>query len=114
MAIGKGKGDLLTLFVSQSKVKDMKKIKPTLTYSDIEWLKSELVPAMADRVKSDLSQRLDWIITMLDKQAGKLQSIETELTLIRGALETNSTNLESLTKRVENLEKNVHITPLAD
>lgn len=83
----------------------MKKDKPSLTLSDIEWLKSELVPALADQVKKDISERLDWIVTILDKQAGNLQSIETELTLIRGAVESNSTNLESLTKRVENLEK---------
>ena len=53
-----------------------------LTKKDIDWLKSELVPALSGQVKKDLSKRLDWIETMLDKQSGNIQSIETELTRI--------------------------------
>lgn len=85
-----------------------------LTKADIDSLKSDLVPALSEQVKKDLSVRLDWIITMLDKQAGNLQSIETEVTLIRASLETDTTNQSLLEKRVKNLEKNVHITPRSD
>lgn len=85
-----------------------------LTKTDIDWLKSDLVPALSEQVKKDLSVRLDWIITMLDKQAGNLQSIETEVTLIRASLETDTTNQSLLEKRVKNLEKNVRITPRSD
>ena len=56
-----------------------------LTKTDIDWLKADLVPALSEQVKKDLSVRLDWIITMLDKQAGNLQSIETEVTLNHAA-----------------------------
>jgi len=81
---------------------------------DIDWLKSELVPALSDQVKKDLSERLDWIATMLDKQAGNLQSIDTEITLIRGSLDKKDSNKELLTKRVERLEKNLNLPPFAD
>jgi len=80
-----------------------------LTKGDIDWLKSELVPALSEQVKKDLSTRLDWIAAILDKQAGNLQSIETEVTLIRTSLETNATNQSSLEKRVENLEKHAKL-----
>ena len=53
-----------------------------LTKKDIDWLKSDLVPAVSGQVKKDLSERLDWIATMLDKQSGNLHSIETEITRI--------------------------------
>jgi len=84
-----------------------------LTKVDIDRLKSELVPALSTQVKKDLSERLDWIATMLDKQAGNLQSIETELTLIRASLETNTTDQSTLIKRVEKVEKhlNIPVTP---
>lgn len=85
-----------------------------LTKADIDSLKLDLVPALSEQVKKDLSVRLDWIITMLDKQAGNLQSIETEVTLIRASLETDTTNQSLLEKRVKNLEKNVRITPRSD
>jgi len=50
-----------------------------LTKADIDWLKSELVPALSEQVNKNLSKRLEWIITMLDKQSGNLQSIEKHL-----------------------------------
>lgn len=84
-----------------------------LTKTDIDWMKSVLVPALSEQVKKDLSSKLDWIVTMLDKQAGNLQSIETEVTLIRASLETNTTDQSTLEKRVENLEKNAKLLPLA-
>lgn len=84
-----------------------------LTKGDIDWMKSELVPALSEQVKKDISARLDWIVTMLDKQSGNLQSIEKELTLIRASLDTNDTNQSSLEKRVEDLEKHAKLLPLA-
>jgi len=80
-----------------------------LTKNDIDWLKSELVPSLSEQVKKDLSERLDWIATMLDKQSGNLQSIETELTLIRGSLETHTANHSTLVKRIVNIEKHLHL-----
>lgn len=80
-----------------------------LTKKDIDWLKSELVPALSGQVKKDLSKRLDWIASMLDKQSGNLQSIETELTLIRGSLETHTTDRSTLIKRIEKIEKHLHL-----
>ncbi|HCM82127.1 TPA: hypothetical protein DIS60_02075 [Patescibacteria group bacterium] len=85
-----------------------------LTKRDIDWLKSELVPALSDQVKKDLSERLDWIATMLDKQSGNLQSIQTEIALIRGSLDQKDLNKEQLIKRVTRLEKNLHLPPFAD
>ncbi|MFH1533480.1 MAG: hypothetical protein ABID64_00940 [Nitrospirota bacterium] len=84
-----------------------------LTKGDIDWMKSELVPALSEQVKKDISVRLDWIVTMLDKQSGNLQSIEKELTLIRASLDTNDENQSSVEKRVENLEKHAKLLPLA-
>jgi hypothetical protein len=84
-----------------------------LTKADIDWLKSELVPALSGQVKKDLSKRLDWIATMLDKQSGNLQSIETELTLIRGSLETHTTDHSTLIKRIEKVEKHLHLPAAA-
>ena len=80
-----------------------------LTKADIDWLKAELVPAISDQVKKDLSARLDWIATILDKQTGNIQSIETELTLIRGAIESNSTDQSALKNRIERVEKHLNI-----
>lgn len=48
----------------------MKKYKPTLTYADIEWLKSELIPAFAKAVQDGLAKKLDNISTKLDKFVG--------------------------------------------
>lgn len=85
-----------------------------LTKTDINWLKSELVPALSDQVKKDLSKRLDWITTMLDKQSGNLSSIQTEITLIRGLLDQKDLDKDLLNKRIERLEKNLRLPPLAD
>jgi len=85
-----------------------------LTKRDIDWLKDEFASAVADRVKKDLSDRLDWIATMLDKQAGNLQSIDTEITLIRGSLDKKDSNKELLAKRVRRVESHLHLPPFAD
>lgn len=84
-----------------------------LTKKDIDWLESELVPALSGQVKKDLSKRPDSIATMLDKQSGNLQSIETELTLIRGSLETHTADQSTLIKRIEKVEKRLHIPAAA-
>jgi len=85
-----------------------------LTKRDIDWLKSELVPALSDALKKDVSERLDWIATTLDTQSGNLSSMQTEITLIRGLLDQKDQDKEQLLKRVTRLEKNVHLPPVAD
>jgi len=85
-----------------------------LTKTDIDWMKSELVPALSEQVKKDLSSKLDWIVTMLDKQSGNLAAIEKELTLIRASLDTNDENQSTLEKRIENLEKQAKLLPIAN
>ena len=83
-----------------------------LTNCDIDWLKRELIPALSDQVKKDISTRLDWISTMLDKQSGNLSAIQTELTLIRGSLDESDVTKGQLVKRIERLEKNLHLPPV--
>jgi len=58
----------------------------SLTKADIDWLKDELVPAISSQVQKDLSQRLDWISSMLDSQSGNILAIQQELILIRKSL----------------------------
>lgn len=82
-----------------------------LTKADIDWMKSEIVPALSDQVKKDVSTKLDWIATMLDKQSGNLQSIQTEIVLIRGLLETNASDQKMLKKHVSTLEQKLQMKP---
>lgn len=61
-----------------------------LTKADIDWMKSEIVPAFSDQVKKDISAKI---------------------TLIRGLLETNSSDQKTLKKRVSSLEQKLQIIP---
>jgi len=85
-----------------------------LTKRDIDWLKSELIPALSDRVKKDLSDRLDWISSMLDKQSGNLAAIQTELTFISAPIDGIDTDKSQIKKRIERMEKKLTLPPLAD
>ncbi|MDO8451299.1 MAG: hypothetical protein Q7S76_00335 [bacterium] len=44
-----------------------------LTKVDIDWLKSEFLPSLADAVKDKLSGQLDSISTNLDKLVGHIE-----------------------------------------
>lgn len=83
-----------------------------LTKRDIDWLIDEFRHVFA--TKDEFTKRFDWIAEMLDKQSGNLQSIETEVTFIRGLLDQKEPDKELLLKRVERLEKNLHLQPLAN
>ena len=60
-----------------------------LTKADIDWLTSELVPALADAVQKKLERKLDDISTKLDKFVGDIQAKREE--------------------RVATIEKHLHI-----
>lgn len=85
-----------------------------LTKKDIDWLKSELVPALSDQVKKDVYERLDWVAMMLDKQSGNLQSIQTELALIRGSLDTSDVASEKIKRRIDRIEKKLTLPSIVD
>lgn len=76
-----------------------------LTKADIDWLKSELVPALADGVQKKLEKKLDSINTKLDKFVGDIQGNREEQTLLQG-------KHEDLEERVESIEKHLHL-PIA-
>lgn len=48
-----------------------------LTKGDIDWLKVEFLPSLADAVKQKLSKQLDGISTKLDKFVGDIQDKRT-------------------------------------
>jgi len=73
-----------------------------LTKVDIDWLKSELVPALADAVQKKLEKKLDDISTKLDKFVGDIQAKREEQTLHQG-------KHENLEERVTTIEKHLHI-----
>lgn len=72
-----------------------------LTKADIDWLKSELVPALADAVQKKLEKKLDDINTKLDKFFGDIQSKREEQTLHQG-------KHDDLEERVSKIEKQLH------
>lgn len=77
-----------------------------LTKVDIDWLKSELVPALADAVQKKLEKKLNDISTKLDKFVGDIQSKREEQTLHQG-------KHEDIEERVAIIEKHLHfpVTP---
>jgi hypothetical protein len=52
-----------------------------LTKADIDWLKSELVPALAEAVQKKLEKKLDEISTKLDKFTGDIKAKREEQTI---------------------------------
>ena len=76
-----------------------------LTKVDIDWLKSEFVPALADAVQKRLERKLNDINTKLDKFVGDIQAKREEQALHEG-------NHENLEGRVTTIEKHLHI-PIA-
>lgn len=73
-----------------------------LTKSDIDWLKSDLVPALADAVQKKLERKLDNINTKLDKFVGDIQSKREEQTLHDG-------KHDDIEERVTTIEKHLHL-----
>ena len=73
-----------------------------LTKADIDWLKSELVPALAAAVQKGLKKKLDDISTKLDKFVGDIQAKREEQVLHEG-------KHENLEERVTTIEKHLHL-----
>lgn len=73
-----------------------------LTKSDIDWLKSDLVPTLADAVQKKLEKKLDDISTKLDKFVGDIQSKREEQIFHDG-------KHEDLEERVTTIEKHLHL-----
>ena len=76
-----------------------------LTKADIDWLKSELVPALADAVQKGLEKKLNDTSTKLDKFVGDIQTKREEQTLHDGSH-------QRIDKRLTRLEKNANFMPL--
>jgi hypothetical protein len=76
-----------------------------LTKTDIDWLKSELVPTLADAVQKRLEKKLNDISTKLDKFVGDIQAKREEQILHQG-------KHEDIEERVTTIEKQLHI-PIA-
>jgi len=78
-----------------------------LTKTDIDWLiESMKLEFMSTK---EFEKKFDRIYELLDKQAGNIKDIQTELTLIRSSLDENVP--EQLTKRLEQLEHICHTNP---
>jgi len=73
-----------------------------LTKADIDWLKSELVPALADAVQKKIEKKLDDISMKLDKFVGDIQAKREEQTLHDG-------KHEDIEERMSTIEKHLHI-----
>ncbi len=73
-----------------------------LTKADIDWLKSEFVPAVSNAVQKGLAKKLDSISTKLDKFTGDIQAKREEQTLHQG-------KHEDLEERVTTIEKHLHL-----
>lgn len=71
-----------------------------LTKSDIDWLKSELVPEIVKQVTTALNVKLDRIYTLVDGFAGEVKTY-------RETQELNSGKLSNHNDRIEKLEKTV-------
>jgi len=52
-----------------------------LTKPDLDWLKGEFLPSLAQAVKKQLADKLDGIDTKLDKFVGEIQARRAEQTL---------------------------------
>ena len=74
-----------------------------LTKADIDWLKSELVPALADAVQKKLEKKPNDISTKLDKFVGDIQAKREEQTLHQG-------KHEDIEERVATIEKHLHLS----
>lgn len=77
-----------------------------LTKSDIEWLKSEFLPALAEAVKKDLLVKMENIDIKLDGFLGEiLDKRETQ--------ELHSNDHFQMNERLERVEKELKLPPLS-
>ncbi len=78
-----------------------------LTKEDIDWLKSEFIPSVADAVQKRIEQKLDDVSTKLDKFVGEIQKSREEQ-------ELHTNTHDRLDTRVTRLEKHAKLLPLAN
>ena len=76
-----------------------------LTKADIDGLKSELVPALADAVQKKIEKKLDEISTKIDKFVSDIQAMREEQVLHEG-------KHEDIEERVTKIEKHLRF-PIA-
>lgn len=69
-----------------------------LTKADIEWLKEEFLPSLAEAVEKRLQSKLDTIKTTLDKLAGDIKDKRVEQKLHAGQHEEINDRLDRLEK----------------
>lgn len=73
-----------------------------LTKADIDWLKAEFLPGLADAVEKRLGSKLDAVNTKLDTFIGEISSRREEQTLHEG-------KHEDLEERVTRIERTLKI-----
>ncbi len=83
------------------------KNKSKLTYTDIQWLKSEFLPNLADAVVDKLSKKLNNMTTKLDYNAGELKTIREEQI-------THSHSHARVDRRLNRLERKSKHSPHID
>jgi len=82
-------------------------VLPMLTKTDIDWLESQYLPKLADKIKEALSDKLDPISTKLDAFVGDIKDKRSEQTLHDG-------DHQRIDKRVGRIESHLHLPPFAD
>lgn len=85
----------------------MKSKAPTLTYPDIQWLKVEFLPSLAEEVEKRLRKKLDHIATTLDTLAGDIKDK-------REAQELHTGDHARIDKRITHFEKHTHLPQFVD
>lgn len=78
----------------------MKKYKPLLTKPDIDWLKDEFLPNLADAVEKRLKKKLDDISTKLDKFVGEVRGYREEQTLVADKLARHDSSIDRIKKHL--------------
>ncbi|MBI3577391.1 hypothetical protein HY086_05125 [Candidatus Gottesmanbacteria bacterium] len=81
----------------------MKLKAPTLTYPDIQWLKSEFLPALADEVEKRLRDKLDEISKKLDEFVGDIEDK-------RETQELHSADHARINDRLDKHDQHLHIS----
>ncbi len=75
----------------------------TLSKSDIDWLKSEFLPDLAEAVEHRLKDKLDKIYTLVDKFAGDVEDK-------RDTQELHAKDHSRISDRLHDLEKHAGIS----
>jgi hypothetical protein len=75
-----------------------------LTKPDINWLEEEFLPKLAEKVKSDLSGKLDAINTKLDTFIGEIKARREEQVI-------HSDQHKTINDRLNTIEKHIRISP---